>query len=77
MIQLCFQSDRDIHCVLIFQDISDRDLEDFHMGMRHDVALKDDGDAGEFKLHIASQKGDLQEVMRLVEEEHLSPFPER
>ena len=77
MIQLCFQSDRDIHCVLIFQDISDRDLEDFHMGMRHDVALKDDGDAGEFKLHIASQKGDLQEVMRLVEEERLSPFPER
>ena len=42
--------------------------------MRLQVALNDDGDHGDFKLHIASQKGDLQEVMWLVEEEHLSPL---
>ena len=60
--------------LLTFQDLCDRDLEDVSMGLRQDVALRDNGDRGEFKLHIASQKGDLQEVMRLVEEEHLSPL---
>ena len=60
--------------MLIFQDIYDRDLEDFSMGMRHDVALRDDGNPGQLRLHIASVKGDLQEVMRLVEEENLSPL---
>jgi ankyrin repeat protein len=62
------------HDVLVYQDIiCDRDLEDVS-GMRHDVALKDDGDPCDFKFHIASEKGDLQEVMRLIEEEHLSPL---
>ena len=77
MIQLCPIRQAGIvyiNCVLIFQDISDRDLEDFSMGMRHQVVLKDDGDHGDFELHIASENGDLQEVMRLVEEEHLSPL---
>ena len=60
--------------MVVFQDISDRDLEDFSTGMRHHVALRDDGDPGYFKLHIASRNGDLQEVVQLVEEEHLSPL---
>ena len=46
------------------------------MGMRHHVAFRDINDPDDFKLHIASEKGDLQEVTRLMEEEHLSPLTE-
>ena len=38
------------------------------------MALKDDGDPGDLKLHIVSRKGKLQEVKRLVEEELLDPL---
>ena len=54
-----------------FQGIFERELGDI-MGTRHGITLKNP-DAGN-KLHIASQKGELQEVKRLTEEEKLDPL---
>ena len=54
--------------LFLFQDLLDKGVDDVDMETGQDTT------AGESKLHMASLRGNLEEVKRLTEEKHLNPL---